>query len=158
MTTKCRNLECVSGRTPGLRVVGAGNARNPVLGQKIYWDWVPCPACSDDPKVKATYKHVTRSESERRERAEWATAKKPYKPQQQPLARIHDRNAHAAPPKDTNESVQLAQLAQQLAKLTQQVTELLEENRQLRKQLAERVKPTQAEEDMIAFGSSAKPQ
>ncbi len=156
MSNKCRNLECVGGRTPGLRVIGAGNQRNPVLGQKIYWDWVPCPACSEDPKIKAQYKHVIRTESERKERAQWATDKKPFKLDATPrhsLDRVHAKAAQAA---KTGETSQSDQLAQQLTKLSQQLAELLAENRELRKQLAAARAPSQADQDMIAFGSSAK--
>ncbi len=160
MAKTCKNPECVKGKTPGIRVLGAGNARNPIPGTKMHWDWVDCPACSEDPKVQAVYRHVLRSSEEQKQRAEWATSHAAYKAMAPPpLQRVYDANAagparpsmHAAPAETHN---QLSQLAIQLTRLTEQVTSLLEENRQLRQQLSAATKPSEADQDMISFGSA----
>ena len=143
----CRNPECRDGRTPGLIARGLGNAKTPVLGAKMTWGWVPCPACNDDPNARnagVSFKLVHRSSEEMERRRQLADEKAPYK-QEAPIAKSLGLLKVTAPAATADHSAQMAKLLEQVTKLTEQVSELLAENRQLRKQLEARpVSVTQA--------------
>jgi hypothetical protein len=130
---ECRNPECRKGYTPGVIVVGKGNANAPVVGSTMRYGWVNCRACS--PKDKdPPYSHVARAPAEIQERARLADQKAPYvnqAPAQRPrLEALASTVAPAAPVPNSND-----RLLSQIEKLTDQVSELLEENRALRRRL-----------------------
>lgn len=160
MSSCCKNPECVRGLTPGVVVVGKGNAKTLVLGQSMRWAWVRCLACNPDPddsKHGTHYKHVMRSPEERARRAELATAKAPYKQESavnKALGALRPNGIGTSPQPSTapaqaianNEQLtklleQISQLNQTVMKLSNQVSDLLEENRSLRKQLEARAIP-----------------
>lgn len=147
----CKNPECRNGLTPGVIIVGKGNAKMPVLGQTQRWGWVRCLSCSenpDDSKAGARYKHVNRTPEDIAHRAELATSKAPYKPPSAVAKAFGGlRVPGGAPvPVATSSSTldnerltklleQVSQLNNTIMKLTNQVGDLLEENRALRKRL-----------------------
>ena len=147
--TRCVNPECISGRTPGLVVVGKGNAKNPVLGQSMRWSWVNCLACSatdDQKRAGAAYKPANRSPQEIAQRAQLATDRAKYEPAPKAhrgLAAIkqaagngttHAASATIAPPDNSKE---LRELAAKIDKLIEQNTKLAEQNGKLVDQLGE---------------------
>lgn len=146
--TNCRNPECVGGKTPGVVVIGRGKE---LVGQKMNWTWVRCPACqgtADDRKAGAVFKQVSRSDAEMLQRAELATHKAPYKQESNlaGLARVKQKaaagtNGHTLRPNPPANDARLDEMLEKISKLTDTVNELLQENRELRKQAESVTKP-----------------
>jgi hypothetical protein len=131
--------------TPGVVAGGRGTSNAPIVGTKMRWGWVRCLACKphpDDTKNGAKFKLVQRSAQEIAQRAEWATQKAEYKPQQamSQLASVHAAAAasgapaaYAPPAPDM--SGPIAKLTEAVTNLTTQLGLIMAENAQLRAQL-----------------------
>lgn len=143
--TACTNPECRTGLTPGVVAGGRGTTNAPIIGTKMRWGWVRCLACKphpDDTKNGAKFKLVQRTQQEMAQRAEWATQKAEYKPQQvmTRLAGVHASAAASGPQALSGApapdmSAQIAKLTEAVMNLTVQLGAIMAENAQLRAQI-----------------------
>lgn len=76
---RCRNPECRNGQTPGVVITGKGTKTHPILGQRMSWGWVACPACTPN-KDSGPFKLIKRSPDEIAQRADLATRRATYAP------------------------------------------------------------------------------
>jgi hypothetical protein len=154
----CKNPECQSGLTPGLVAAGGGAKGQPIFGsggvgakRLMRWGWVPCLVCnkSDDQRKAGTqYRELNLSDGEIARRAQLASTKSSYQPQERETLR---KPGFTPPPrqdesklnelleanKQLNERLgevlkQNASMTDTLSRLTMQVAALLEDNAKLR--------------------------
>lgn len=160
----CRNPECSNGLTPGLVTAGGGSKAPPLFGaggigakRLMRWAWIPCLACNapeDARKAGATYKHLNLTQAQIAQRAQMASLKSAYQPQERatlsraiPIASSADAGRLAELAK-SNEALNVrldamlkqnaemmknnAQMTETLSRMAMQVGALLEDNAKLR--------------------------
>lgn len=153
----CRNPECSNGLTPGLVAAGGGSKAQPLFGaggigakRLMRWAWIPCLACNapdDARKAGATYKALNLTQAQIAQRAQMASLKSAYQPQERATL---SRAVPTAPSADAGKMNELleankqlnarldellkqnAEMTQTLSRMAMQVGALLEDNAKLR--------------------------
>ena len=134
----CRNPECQNGMTPGLVAAGGGSKGQPLFGaggigakRLMRWGWVNCLACNpsaDSRKAGASYRPLVLTQVQIAQRAEMASRKSPYQPQEKPLNKAAPLNLGVP-----TGSAELAAMVEQNKALNARLDEMLKQNAEMLK-------------------------
>lgn len=140
--SNCKNPECDGGMTPGLVAAGGGSKAQPLFGEGgigakrlMRWNWVNCLACNAPEgarKAGAMYKHLNLTSAQIAQRAQMASTKTAYHPQERSTL-----SRSAIPTAPNADAGRLAELAKANEALSARLDEMLKQNVEMLKNNSE---------------------